>query len=66
MLIQQLKEGIVDGSNCCIDKSQSQNSIFQPCWNLYVENVSPGPTMVRPIVDSGYERMSSTTSINSA
>ena len=47
-------------------QNQYQNSASQSTENLTFENFSPGPTMVGPIVDSGYGRMSSTFSVNSA
>ena len=47
-------------------QSQSHGSIFQPPENLYFEHFSPGPTMVGPIVETGYERMSSTLKVSNA
>ena len=41
------------------------NSVFQPFENLYLKIVSPIPTMIGPMVDSGCERMSITLSVNS-
>jgi len=50
----------------CICKSQSQDIVAQLSKNLYFENYFSGPTTVGSIVDSGYERMSNTLSVNSA
>ena len=47
MLVQQLKERIVEGS-----------SVLQQSENFYFETF-PRPTMVGPIVDTGYKRISS-------
>ena len=48
----------------CICKNQSQKSACQPRENLHFENfLRP---MVGLIVDSGYERISNTLSVNSA
>ena len=41
-------------------KNQSQNIIFVPSVKLYFEFFSSGPTIVDPIVDSGYEGMCKT------
>ena len=49
----------------CICKSLSQDSVFQPFENSCFENFSSGSTVVSPIANSGYERMSSTHSMNS-
>ena len=38
-------------------QNQSHDSVFQPSENLHFENFSLGPTMVGPIVETGYERM---------
>ena len=62
MLVQQVKEPIAKGNIIYICKNQYQNSTFL----LKFENFSPGTTMVSPIVGFGYERMSSTSSANSA
>ena len=51
--------------NYYICKNQSQNSVFLPSADLYVEKFSPGPIMVGLVVDSGYERLSITLSANS-
>ena len=48
-----------------VQTGQYQTGAFQSAENLNFENFSPAPTMVGPIVDSGYERMSSTFSVNS-
>ena len=47
---------------CC--KNQSHDSVFQPSENLCFENFSPGPTMVGPIVETGYERMFNTLKVS--
>ena len=47
-------------------KSQSQNSVFQPCEKFYFENFPPDPTMVDLNADSGFERMSNTRFVNCA
>ena len=39
MLVQQLKERIVEGSIYCICKNQSQNSAFQLSENLHFDNL---------------------------
>ena len=44
----------------CICKNQSQNIVLVPSEKLYFEFFSSGPTMVDPIVDSGYEEMCKT------
>ena len=44
----------------CICKIQRQNNIFQPSESLNFEIFPAGPTMVYPIVDTGYERMPKT------
>ena len=61
MLVQQR---INKGRTYCICKNQFQNSVFQSSVNLNFENSFKGPTMVGPIVDSGYKR-SSIFSVNS-
>ena len=48
-----------------LQKSISQDSVFQPSENLYDENFSSSPTMVGPVVHFGYKRMSSKRSVNS-
>ena len=65
MLVQQMKEPIAKDNINCICKDQYQNSAFQSAENLNFENFSQGPAMVDSIVDSGYERMFSTFSMNS-
>ena len=49
----------------CIFSNISQNSVFQPYEDLHFELFS-GPSMVDLILDSRYERISSTLSVNSA
>ena len=66
MHVQQVKEPIAKGSINCICKNQYQNSAFQSAENINLENLSSGPTMVDPIVNSRYELMSNTFSVNSA
>ena len=41
-------------------QNQSHDSVFQPSENLHFESFCPGPTMVGPIVETGYERMFNT------
>ena len=65
MLVQQVKEPIAKGGINCICNNRYQNAAFLSAENLHFENFSPGPTMVGPIVDSGYERISITFSVNS-
>ena len=66
MLVRQVKEPVAKESINCICKNQYQNSAFQSAGNLNFENFSPGPTMMGPIVESRYERMSSIFAVNSA
>ena len=66
MPVQKVKEPIAKGGSNCICKNQYQNTALQPAENLSFENFSPDPTTVHPIVDSGYERIPSTFSVNSA
>ena len=40
-------------------KNQSEAGIFPPSKNLCFEDFSPVPIMVSPILDTGYERLSS-------
>ena len=65
MHVQHVNEPIAKGSINCICKNQYRSSTFQSAENLNFENFSPGPTMTSPVVDSGYERMSSIFSVNS-
>ena len=64
MLVEQLKEHIFKESIYCICENQYQISAFQPFENFHVENRFP--PMVGVIVDSGYQGISNTHSINSA
>ena len=66
MLGRQVQELIAKGSIDCISKDKYQNSSFQLAENFNSESFSPNQTMVGLIVDSGYERMSSTCSVHSA
>ena len=66
MLVQHVKELIAKGSINCIFKSQYQDNAFRSAEDLNFENFSFGSTMVGLIVNSGYERMSRTFSLNSA
>ena len=66
MLVRQVKELIAEETSNCIYKDQYQNDAFQSADNLNFENFSLGPTMVAPIVNSGYERKSSAFSVTSA
>ena len=49
---------------CYISGNQSHDSVFQPSGNLRFENFSPGPTMVGPIVETGYDRMFNTLKVS--
>ena len=66
MLVQQLKERIIEGSIYCICKTTISNSLLQPFESLYFDIFSPSPTMVDPVVSSRYERMSNTLSVIAA
>ena len=52
MFVQQLQEHIVKGSVYCISKNQSQNRVFQPSENLYLEDFSPSASMIVLMVES--------------
>ena len=47
-----------------ICRNESQNSAFQPPDNVHVENISSGPKHGRPVVGTGYERLSRTLNID--
>ena len=65
MLVQQLKEHIVEGNSKCICTNQSQNSISSHLRTFILKFFSV-PKHGGPIVNSGYGKISYILSVNSA
>ena len=59
MNVQQLKECIAKGSIHCICKPNLRIT-FSNLLRIFFENFSQESTMVAPVMDTGYERISST------